>query len=98
MELDRVIDRIFEELRKAEEKHPGWPMDPVHAAAILAEEAGELVQAALDYTYQGGSEKQMELEAAQCGAMAIRFLTMIGVYDERSQANQYFMIRGKSND
>jgi NTP pyrophosphatase (non-canonical NTP hydrolase) len=72
---ERAIELIIKELYKAEVKFPGWPEDPVHAAAILAEEAGELVKAALDY-YYGRHEgiDQMEKEAAQTGAMALRFL------------------------
>ncbi len=45
---EKAIELVFAELRYAERKFPGWPEDPVHAAAILAEEAGELVKAALD--------------------------------------------------
>jgi NTP pyrophosphatase (non-canonical NTP hydrolase) len=75
------IDLLFKELRKAEAKFPGWPFDPIHAAAILSEEAGELTQAALDYFY--GREKtktKMQIEAAQTGAMAIRFLIGLDQY------------------
>lgn len=78
---EKAIDLVFNELRDAERKFPGWPEDPVHAAAILAEEAGELQKAALDY-YYGRHEgtDEMEKEAAQAGAMAIRFL--IGLEQE----------------
>ena len=80
------IKKIFEELQKAEDKFPGFPVDPVHAAAILAEEAGELVQAALDYYYGREPNKvRMGKEAALVGAMAIRFLLNIDHY-EREKA------------
>ena len=76
----RVIDLIFTELAKAEKKFPGWPDDPVHGAGILVEEAGELMKATLDYYYaRHEGIDQMEKEAAQTGAMAIRFL--IGISD-----------------
>ena len=84
---DIVIDWIFGELRKAESKHPGWPTDPIHAAAILAEESGELVQACIDYVYNDEDGEKAVIEAAQCGAMAIRFLLNVGNY-ERSKAPQ----------
>lgn len=66
---------IFEELREAEKKFPGFPIDVIHCAGILAEEAGEVMKSALDYHY-GRSDNQEELrkEIAQTGAMAIRFL------------------------
>ena len=75
MRGERAWDLIFAELKKAEDKFPGWPDDPVHGAAILAEEAGELVKASLDFYYGRYDEIDlMEKEAAQVGAMAIRFL------------------------
>jgi NTP pyrophosphatase (non-canonical NTP hydrolase) len=75
MRGERAWDLIFAELKKAENKFPGWPDDPVHGAAILAEEAGELVKASLDFYYGRYDEIDlMEKEAAQVGAMAIRFL------------------------
>ncbi len=69
-----VIDEVFGALRKAEAKHPGWPMDPIHAAAIVGEEAGELTRAALQYHYEGVDSDPMLQEAAETAAMAIRFL------------------------
>ena len=38
------IALIEEELIRARDKFPKWPVDPIHAAAIVSEEAGELVQ------------------------------------------------------
>lgn len=37
---------IADEVDRATSKHPNWPDDAVHAAAILAEETGELVRSA----------------------------------------------------
>lgn len=66
---------IFEELRKAEQKFPGFPVDVVHGASILAEEAGEVIKSALDYHYgRSGNQEDLRKEIAQTGAMAIRFL------------------------
>ncbi|MCI0492947.1 MAG: hypothetical protein L0Z07_08425, partial [Planctomycetes bacterium] len=69
-----VIEHIFTELRRAEAKHPSWPTDPIHAVGILVEEAGESMQAAIDYVYAGGSLEDIKTELAQTGAMAIRAL------------------------
>lgn len=68
------IDMIYAELRKAEEKHPDWPDDLIHAVAILTEEVGEAMQAAIDCTYAKGDVEHLKKELAQCGAMAIRAL------------------------
>lgn len=75
-----VIGGILQELNRAKAKWGPWPVDPIHAASVLAEEAGELVQAANDYCYSGGSLEQMELEARQVGAMAVRFLEGLEKY------------------
>lgn len=71
-----AIEMIFDELKVAQEKHPNWPDDLVYGSAILNEEAGELTQAVLDMHFHP-SEENMERvlkEAAQTGAMALRFL------------------------
>ena len=69
-----VIDLVFGELQRAEEKHPGWPDDPVHAAAIVAEEAGEVVKAALNLRYHGGDAAVLKTELAHTAAAAFRAL------------------------
>ncbi len=71
---EQAIERIFDELRKAEAKHPSWPTDPIHAVGILVEEAGEAMQAAIDVTYSSGDVEHLRKELAQTGAMAIRAL------------------------
>ena len=65
---------LLEELDQAIEKHPVWPSDPVHAAAIMVEEAGEALQAALDLTYGGKHAHKLKKEIVHTGAMAIRNL------------------------
>lgn len=82
-----AIAQVKEELKKAEKKHPAWPSDAVHAAAILGEEAGELIKAAIDYHYHGGSLENVRIEAAQVGAMAIRVLSALP-YAERPKASE----------
>ncbi len=74
MKSEQAITLIFEELRKAEAKHPGWPRDKIHAVAILIEEAGEAMQAAIDCHYAGAAVEHLKIELAQTGAMAIRAL------------------------
>lgn len=71
---------IHAEYLKAKEKWPGWPVDPVHAAAVLAEEAGEVIKAALKYCYEDGDGSDITKEAAQVGAMALRMIDNIDKY------------------
>lgn len=84
VEMQRWIITILAELESAREQHPGgvWKKtakgekapDPIHAAAVLAEEAGEVVQAALKYKYEKGQYYKIHKEAVQTGAMALRLL------------------------
>lgn len=74
MTPEDVLDLIFHELKMAEKKHPGWPDDPVHGVAIIVEEAGEAMQAALDMYYRNGTFRDLRTELAQTAAMAIRAL------------------------
>lgn len=70
------IDHIVDELVRAKSIHPQWPYDPVHRAAIVSEESGELVKATNDFvTGKTTSMLDMQSEATQTGAMAIRFLS-----------------------
>ena len=49
--VGRMIEITMIELDRAEMLFPVFPADPVHAAAIIAEEAGELVRACNQVTY-----------------------------------------------
>lgn len=69
-----IVQDILRELERAEGLYPTWPTDQVHAAAIVAEESGELVRAVLNESYHGASPEDSDREAVQTAAMAIRFL------------------------
>lgn len=69
-----VLWSAIHELRRAENKFPDWPADPIHAAAILAEECGELQKAVLQWVYEQGSSNEIYKEGEQVIAMGIRFL------------------------
>jgi len=69
-----AIDAILDELILALRKWPNWTEDVVHGAAILGEEAGEVLRAALRLTYEGGSVDDLRREVCQCGAMCLRML------------------------
>lgn len=69
------IVEVLAELEMAKINHPNFPVDPIHQAAIVAEESGELVRAALQFKYEKGPFFHMHKEAVQTCAMALRFLT-----------------------
>jgi hypothetical protein len=69
-----IIQFIFDEVERAEAKHPEWPMDKIHAAAIVAEESGELVRATLQHHYEGGKYAEVIKEAVQTAATCIRLI------------------------
>jgi len=77
--IKEVVGQILEEYVRASDIHQ-FPTDVIHAAAIVAEEAGELLKAANDtYDYDCPAHRENLLEeAVQVGAMAIRFLENIG--------------------
>jgi len=67
---------IASEVGRARRQFPSWPSDVVHAGAIVGEEAGELLQACLQATYERrpDSDELMRREAIQTAAMCVRFL------------------------
>ena len=76
-----LIADILAELSRAEQIHPKWPTDPIHAAAILAEEAGEVVKAVNDVAMDHKRGSDYKTEAIQCAAMCIRFLKNLDKYE-----------------
>lgn len=78
--MKKILHEIIEEYFSAKDKFPAWPADKIHAAAVVAEECGELVKAAVDHEYpecrKDGRDTvdQMRREAIQTAAMCIRFL------------------------
>jgi NTP pyrophosphatase (non-canonical NTP hydrolase) len=75
-DYEQCLRPVLDELRKAETKHPSWPDDVVHGAAVMVEEAGESMQAALDHYYRADDTTlgKLRKELAQTGAMCIRML------------------------
>ncbi len=69
-----IIRKLFLEYDRACEIHPEWQDDMIHQAAIVSEEAGELVKAVNNHIWHKGGLHMVEEEAIHTGAMAIRFL------------------------
>ncbi|MEL6931434.1 MAG: hypothetical protein AAFO95_22845 [Cyanobacteria bacterium J06600_6] len=76
-----VFESIVRELMRAETKHPDWPTDPIHAGAIVSEEAGELIRECLQISYEEGDKKLAAKEAIQTAVTAIRFLQNLDSYE-----------------
>jgi hypothetical protein len=81
MKLETALALVMAECDRAEKIHPVWPRDHIHQAAIIAEEAGECLQAALNHREGKVSKQPMITEAVHTAATAIRFLKNIEVDD-----------------
>jgi NTP pyrophosphatase (non-canonical NTP hydrolase) len=81
--LNDIFKEIEAELDRAVTKFPTWPTDPLHAASVVEEEAGELIKSVLEYTYEPHKTSMEEIrsEAIQTAAMAIRFLMSLHIYE-----------------
>ena len=80
MTRTEAVNQIKYEHIRAEVLHPAWPTNPIHQAAILCEETGELVRAALRVRFEGADWSEVVTECVQSGAMALRIVTELG-YD-----------------
>lgn len=81
-----AIALIMNELRDAETDHPTWPEECIHAASIVVEEAGELLRDCATFE-ENGDERlivNMQMEAVQTGAMAVRFLKNLPFSQKRT--------------
>ncbi len=74
MTREKAIKILCIALDEANKKHPEWYDDIIHCSAVMGEEAGEAIRAALNYTYENSSFDDFIYEVAQTGAMAIKIL------------------------
>ena len=75
--LAKVLVDLEREVAHANAKHPQWPTDLLRQVAIIQEEAGELQKAALSLVeepHQVSLNVDIDREAAQLGAMVLRFM------------------------
>ena len=85
---DRSIEtcqsEILKELQAALIHHPKFPIDPVQMLAIVNEEGGEAIQAAIDFDWNRHSDiGVIQHELTQTAAMCIRtILALQHLYDE----------------
>ena len=80
--MEDIIRQIRAEVVRAQDLHPEWPTDPMHALAIVSEEYGEFAKAVLQtvYEYPKSTPDDIEEEAIQMAAMAVRFLLSMDKY------------------
>lgn len=80
---EQLVD-IRDEALRAQIKFPDWPVDVLHAMAILAEEHGEANKAALEHVYQGLAIKDLRGELVQEATMCLRMIHAIdlGLYGD----------------
>ncbi len=74
MKTEQIFELVKKELESAKTKWPYYYADIIHASALINEEAGETIQAALDCTYDNGSLEDVKKEAIQTAAMCFRLL------------------------
>lgn len=73
--LKDIIAEILLEYNHARKKHPSYPDDIIHQIAIITEESGEAMQAALQLVYENDSSSdKVYKEVIQIAALCIRFL------------------------
>jgi hypothetical protein len=70
-----AVGLVLNELVAAKRAWPEWPKDLVYGAAVVAEEAGELVQATLNAHFKGTRRDLAKKEAEQTAVTAIRFIS-----------------------
>ena len=73
--MTKALQLVCAEIGRAEKLHPFWPWDIVHQTAIIAEEAGECLQAGLNSAASEDKNRTACIrEAIHTAAVAIRFL------------------------
>jgi len=74
MRICQIQKDIIGELERAEKLHPHWPDDIIHQVAIMVEESGEAMRAALNHVYEKNDIYSVREELIQCSAMCLRCL------------------------
>ncbi len=70
----KYLSDLAKALKAAQAKHPSFPKDILHQVAILAEESGEVAQAAVDYTYGGDRSGAFREEVLDVMVVCYRML------------------------
>lgn len=73
-DLAPILADVLAEVARAESLHGPMPDDVIHAAAVVAEESSELIQAALQFRYESGDLADVRKEALHTAATALRLI------------------------
>jgi hypothetical protein len=74
MTFGDALKKIIDEIERAKALHPFWPSDLIHATAIIGEESGEAIRAALNHVYADAPIDEVEKEIIQTVATCFRAL------------------------
>jgi hypothetical protein len=74
---NETAELVRNEVFRAEDIHPTWPDDVIHGAAIVCEESGELIRAAVQHRYEGGNLDDVITEAVHTAATACRLVDVL---------------------
>lgn len=91
--MKNILNEIVRTLESAEQQHPIFPDDLIHKVAIMTEESGEAMRAALNLVYEDGTKEELVTELLQTAAMCIRILKQENMkFNERSQLSPHSAI------
>lgn len=74
--LNKILDEAIEELQRAKDMYPEWPVDIVHATSIMVEESTEALKSANEWRWsqKDGTLADVRKETIQTIAMCFRLL------------------------
>lgn len=90
-----VIIEILSELSRAISKHPTWPISPVERAAIVSEEAGEVIREANHLREGHGDIKLLRSELIQTAGVCIRMLNIMNTENDVESLVETESFKGK---
>lgn len=93
--VEQTVEDVKQELRRAMEKFPLWPTDPLHALAVLGEEFGELTKDMLQLCYEPHktTKEAVRTEAIQTAAMALRLVMNLDAYKYKRSAQEHLRVQ-----
>lgn len=96
--LSAIVDAVVEELDRAEKKWPYFPVDPLHACAIIVEEVGEMVREANRMVYEADDEGTIDTRCADMKQEAIQsIVTLFRLLAVLPQIREYQRSRVKQS-